>query len=78
MLEPLTCPKCGAPLRAGANKCDYCNVGFVNRKIEAKLIQCEAEIKKIEFEITQQEMAAALAREAKPRLYAYDRPIGGI
>ena len=29
MLKPLNCPQCGAPLRAGANKCDYCDTGFV-------------------------------------------------
>lgn len=41
MLESLTCPQCGAPLRAGANKCDYCDTGFVGKepvfKIDARL-----------------------------------------
>lgn len=41
MLEPLTCPQCGAPLRAGANKCEYCDTRFVGAesvfKIDARL-----------------------------------------
>ena len=87
MLEALICPQCGAPLERGAAMCEYCGTDFVDREAERKIAQAEAEIEKIKFRISEQEMASAFARVCQPGsggaggrgiksvLYAYDRPV---
>ena len=68
MLEPLTCPQCGAPLRAGANKCDYCDTGFVGADAQVLINQVENKIQTLRFEISAQEMSSAIARFIDPHI----------
>lgn len=77
MLEPLTCPQCGAPLRAGTYKCDYCDTVFAGAepvfKIDARL--GAACIPVLPSGGNGGAGGNGCAGRGKAVLYAYDRPI---
>lgn len=71
MLEPLTCPQCGAPLRAGADKCDYCGTEFAREDGRRTVLQADFDNINIEF------VEKTIAKHVAAIIERPDNPSGG-